>query len=639
IQSITEERLQRRHYRLARMLSSEVPPPWRRIAHHYSEARQFREAAACYMEGARAAARRLSYGEALWMLERAFHPLAQRTESELRAAGRLRADCLAGHGSAVAAAEAYEALAGDGAEDGTLMRCLAGEQWIRAGRLEPGLKNLRPLLEQLGVLSGDTGVPFLKFRTSCNPTRQRGTNPPQRPAKPYVFLRRPIEAAPDEGDPLQHAPGTASAFTAGSSLAYASGYKGAQRLNLPWQIRRLLNTLYLLRATPSTAYLRDAEPFSEIEQCLNRITGPLAFLDAGLGGELIARMFLIALQKGTSFDRSIAFLRWALVLPYLGPRARMQATRWIRLARALARRSGSQNARALAHVCMFLWHSLQGHFHTSIRYAQRAERLYDNEYASDTWETGFVSWISLHHLWYLGRLKELCTKTMSLRHDATQRTDTMWMYWMHVNGAHLADLIGDDIEEGRRSLASAEALLTDKVFETPQILLWMSHVRQLLYEGDALAAHRLLIKNWPSVQANRFLSITYYEWLVRYLRIVCDLACAAKEPARRGVYLHDARRELRRLLKMKPRTFVLYAQALELAVEAASGGAPVIERWDRVLEAARRHRLDLLVLALEWHQAFWHPTGAANAARQRFLDEGCANPERLMNLILPLPHA
>jgi eukaryotic-like serine/threonine-protein kinase len=151
LEAMQRERLQRRHYRLARMLSLEVPPPWRRIAHHYSEAQQPREAAACYMDGARAAAQRLSYDEALWMLERAFHPLAQRTAAENRAALRLRADCLAGQGNAMAAAKAYTALAEEETDDVQLIQCLAGEQWIRAGRLDSGLENLKSAIEQLGI--------------------------------------------------------------------------------------------------------------------------------------------------------------------------------------------------------------------------------------------------------------------------------------------------------------------------------------------------------------------------------------------------------------------------------------------------------------------------------------------------------
>ena len=61
LQAIPDERLHRRHCRIARTLSSEAPPPWRRIAYHYDKACRFREAAACYLEGARAAARVAAY--------------------------------------------------------------------------------------------------------------------------------------------------------------------------------------------------------------------------------------------------------------------------------------------------------------------------------------------------------------------------------------------------------------------------------------------------------------------------------------------------------------------------------------------------------------------------------------------------
>lgn len=565
VQSMTEERLQRRHYRLARMLSSEVPPPWRRIAHHYSEARQFREAAACYMEGARAAARRLSFAEALWMLERAFHPMAQRTDAENLAAQRLRAHCLAGHGNSIAAAEAYERLAHNANDDTQLMQCLAGEQWIRAGCLELGLKNLRSVLKQLGVLSESSGP-----------------------------LVRTWEA---------------------------------------------IGRYRLCRIRPSLSIFQEStEPFSEIEQCLNRISGPLGFLDDNLGERLIARMFRLAMHRGTNFDRAIAIMRWALVLSYSPARSRRLPLHWIRLARKLARNSGSQNARALVHVCMFLWHSLQGRFNTSLHYARRAERLYEAQYASDTWETGFVCWICLAHLWYLGRLKELCDKTLTYRQDATQRTDTMWMYWMHVNAAHVADLIRDDTAAGSRALDSARAVLSDNAFETPQVLLWVSHVRQILYEGDARRARQKLLDEWSKVESSRLTKVSYYSWLVRYLRIICNLACMAEDPAQRALYVQDSRLELKRLFKLRQPTFLVYADALKLVVDAAAGNVAPSEDWQAVLQAARQQQLGLLVVAIQWHAEHWHPTGFLSAARQRLRDEGCVNPERLMTIILPLPN-
>ena len=566
LRSMMEERLHRRHYRLARMLTSEVPPPWRRIAHHYSEARQYRESAACYMEGARTAARRLAFAEALWMLERAFHPMAQRTEAENRAADRLRADCLAGHGNAVAAATAYESLAEATTDDAIVVRCLAGEQWIRAGRLESGLKNLRSVFTQMEVVALE---------------------------------------------------------------------------NTPWQrARQAIGKFQLARIAPSISPFREAETsFSDVEQCLNRISGPLAFLDGNLGGRLIGRMFRLSMQRGTDFDRAIAIMRWALVLSYFRPRKRNQAIRWMRVGRNLARRSGSQNARAKSHVCMFLWHSLQGRFNISLRYAQRAETLYQAQYASDTWETGFVCWICLGHLWYLGKLKELCARTHSYRQDATQRADAMWIYWMHVNAAHLADLIRDNVAEGRRSLASAHAVLADNVFETPQILLWISRIRQMLYEGDARAARSELLEHWDKTAVSSFMNVSYYEWLIRYLRVLCNLAVMSVDPQQSSLYLQDARSELKRIWKLDQPTFLVYANALKLVTDAAAGLIPPPEQWQSVLQAARRHRLGLLVIAIEWHTAHWHSPEDIHLARQQLLDEGCVAPERLMNVILPLPHA
>lgn len=566
LQAMMEDRLQRRHYRLARMLSSEVPPPWRRIAHHYSEARQNREAAACYMEGARAAAKRLSFAEALWMLERAFHPQAQRTEQETRSAQRLKADCLAGHGNSLAAAETYESLAesaGEAGEDQLLMQCLAGEQWIRAGRLKAGLQNLRTALSQL------------------------------------------------------------VAFHDPSDLF--------SRLWANWRGRNVN------RASPNSVDIHSSgQAFTEIEQCLNRISGPLAFLDGELGGRLTRSMFQLALERGTHFDRAIAFMRHALVLSCSARRERVQAIQWIRLARRMARHSGSQNARALSQVCMFLWHSWQGRFADSLRYAERAQGMYQAQYASDTWETGFVCWVSLANLWYLARLRELCEQTDSYRQDAAQRTDTMWTYWMHVNAAHVADLVRDDVTAGQQSLDRAGAILGDELFEMPQVLLWISEVRQLLYTNQPQAAREKMLAQWSRLENSSVMHIAYCNWLVRYLRIVCDLACAQIDANQSKIHLRDAQQQLRELLKLDLPAFVTYAQALELVVDAALGRAAPPASWHEVLNSARRQQLVLLVIALHWHAEKLFPDQFELVARQHLVKEGAVNPERLMNLILPL---
>lgn len=151
--AMPRERLHRRHVRLARMLSSETPPPWSRMANHYWECEHFREAAACYFEAARVAAKSAQFGDAVFFLSRAEHQTADRSPREREDLMRLKADCLAGHGSSQDAAELYDQLSENAADNEAklLNQCLAGEQYIRAGQLQLGLRRLRTVLQRLGI--------------------------------------------------------------------------------------------------------------------------------------------------------------------------------------------------------------------------------------------------------------------------------------------------------------------------------------------------------------------------------------------------------------------------------------------------------------------------------------------------------
>ena len=92
------DRLQRRHFRMARMLSTDVPPPWSRMAYHYQLAERFSKAAACYLEAAHAAIKDHAFKEALMFVEHAEHEDADRSDLEKDAVRLLKADCLAGAG-------------------------------------------------------------------------------------------------------------------------------------------------------------------------------------------------------------------------------------------------------------------------------------------------------------------------------------------------------------------------------------------------------------------------------------------------------------------------------------------------------------------------------------------------------------
>ncbi|MFO1065909.1 MAG: protein kinase [Pirellulales bacterium] len=568
LQSMMDDRRQRRHKRLARMLLAEVPPPWPRIAHHYSEAKHLREAAACYLEGARVAAKHLSFPEALWLLNLAFHPQAQRTPQEMRDARRLEADCLAGNGSSESAAFKYQALAlsANCPEESLTLQCLAGEQWIRAGRLQQGIECLRVPLERLQI-SPDTPVGF-----------------------DQVLLK----------------------------------------LQVAWQA---------WKAPPKSLPTDDAKPFSPIEQTLNRLCGPMGFLDTPLGLRLILFTMKNARRRGSSQDRAMAMMRWAIILSYSKRRERQNALHWMRAAKRLTRNTPSANIRAMAHVTMFIWLTLQGRWRDSLRYGRRAERLYQTQHASDTWETGFVCWISLAHMWNFGELRELTEKTALYREDAIRRSDTMWIYWMHCNGAHLADLVRDDVEGGRRALEKASEIVGDGRFGTPQFILWVSRLRHLLYEGRAQEALKLFRSELPKVEAKNMARISYYAWVIDCLRINCCIGAAQTDIEGRGRYLDEARTAVRRLRHMEEPPFTVYGSVYPLLLDALEGKRARAAQWEELITEAEHRHMGLLKMALQWHYALQHSADQdeVEAARRRFVELGVVKPEQLMNLILPLP--
>ncbi len=107
------------------------------------------------MQAARNSARSNAFIEALWYLERAFHPNADRSEAEQRSALRLQGDCYAASGRSSEAIAVYQQLASnsESEQESHLLDCLMGEQWIAQGDLGRGFACLRGALKEFGVLS------------------------------------------------------------------------------------------------------------------------------------------------------------------------------------------------------------------------------------------------------------------------------------------------------------------------------------------------------------------------------------------------------------------------------------------------------------------------------------------------------
>ncbi len=583
-QSIPHDRLHRRHYRLARILSCETPPPWARVADHYWSAEHFREASSCYLEAARNAMASSGSAEAIEFLDRANHPQAQRTPVEQQRVTRMKADCLARVGSSQAAAALYDELleeelqaAVTNEEQATILRCLSGEQRIRAGELDQGLAKLKVALQQLGI-------------TSWKRTR------------------------------LSHLRLAAQVFRLGISTPRAT----------------------IVPAASSS----ESVPFTEMQRCLNRLSPPLTFLDNQFGPDVILGMTRLAEKCGTDFDRALALLRSGILLSFGGRRHRLRAVQRLRLGRRLARSSRADEALATSHFCMFVWHVQRGQFTAAARYGHAALSLYRTCPASTQWEQQFLQWAMLGTYWQANQLRELRTLTTTLRLSAHERADPMSLFWMHVGAAHTSDLVVDQAEQAQASLGIASEAIANQSFQSPRFFWWLSRIQQALYENNLPRAWEIMQRDWTHLNRALIMRTSHYRWLALSARLCYDLVALRQQHAQHIQLLRDARRCVRHMRLLQEPVFVCFAEAFSLVVEANHGGTDPRLRippvaWEATIDKLHGLGHSLMAVALKWNYSFHAPTAQRAALRAeaqlQFEREGCVAPQKLLDIILPLP--
>lgn len=583
-QSIPADRLHRRHYRLARILSCETPPPWARVADHYWSAEYFREASSCYLEAARSAIASGGNVAAIEFLRRADHPQAQRTPAEQSRVTRMKADCLAKVGNSQLAAELYESLLQQelaakptDEKQVTILRCLSGEQRIRAGQLEPGLKCLELALKQLGITSWKKSA----FSQLC------------------LALK-----------------------------CYRLGWNG-------------------LRPKPKATQSKLASaPFTEMERSLNRLSPALTFLDNELGPDVILRMTRLAEIRGTNFDRALAILRSAILLSFGGSRQRLQAAKRLRLGRQLARASQAEEALATADFCMFVWHIQRGRMAAAARSGHAALSLYRNCPSDTQWEQHFLQWALLGTYWSGFQLTELRHSTTLLRQSARDRCDPMSLFWTHVDAAHWADLVNGQVEHARTSLHVASEAIVDQDFQSPRFFLWQTRIHQALYENDTQRAREMLEQDWPRLSRSLIMRTNHYRWLALCARLRCDLLELRQHQPPRANLLRDARRCVQQMSRLEEPVFVLYAEAFSLVVEANYGDPkrdhlPPAIAWESTIEKLHQLEHHLMAVAVQWHFSYHAPDNQRSqlrgAAQAAFARQECIAPDKLLNTIIPLP--
>ncbi|MCR9293532.1 MAG: protein kinase, partial [bacterium] len=458
--SLPKDRYLRRHFRMARMLSTEVPPAWARMGEHYWNAEQFREAAACYLQAAQRAVETGSFHEALSFLERANHADADRKPEEAEQVAMLEADCLAALGNSRKAAIYYDRLHQFtlDQESKLLYRCLAGEQWIRAGQLDSGLKYLDDTLRRLGI-------------TRIQSSRVS-----------HLALRFKI------------------------LLHQWSGFSP--------------------RATEN-----NSQVFGPLERTLSRVSIPLTFLDNQLGPDLIVQFKKFASARGSEPQQAVAFLHYALLLSFGKRKWLKPAMKWLRSGRSITKQHSTPTVCGNLYFVLFAIRIQQGRLAAAARYAQRGIQYYSMDVRSRQWELQFLQWSLLGCYWDSMQLQKLRESCLEYRQSATERSDSMSQYFMHVSAAHWADLVVDDAEGAQASLTIAENAIFNQTFQSPRFFLWLSQVVQLLYEGRVSQANDLLNRDWAQLRNAYLFGTNHYRWYALRVRLCCQLALYQQQPS------------------------------------------------------------------------------------------------------------
>lgn len=563
-QGIASERLRRRHMRTARVLSNDAPRQWPRIGNHYWQAGQIPEAAACYVEAAREAYSTGAIEEALFFLSRALNKDVTRSAAEQVVVERLRGDCLASIGDAQRAAQVYEALASrTTGQQRMLLRCLAGEQWIRAGQHELAISLLRDALQQMRV------------------SRRPST---------VVSMGKTLWSALRRGRSLSQEP------------------------------------------------IADLEPFTEREACLNRISSPLTFLDNSLGQELIVSVQRQARSRGTMADRAQSHNRTAVILSFLGRRGRKLAVKQMHHGRRLAHASGLDSSLATWNFCMFIWYIQKGDVKPALTHGQRSIKRFAGTRERYQWEQQFLRWGILCCFFHRGQFKDLKEATAEQRQSVSDRNDPMNLFWKNVAAAHWSDLVEDKVESARGCLDAASRAVSKNTFQLRRFFLWLSQIYQNLYEGKGQEAYNVMRSNWRQYSLTPMLRTSQYRWFALHARVCTYLLLARNNPDQRRSQFAKARKYARKMLHLQESAYIGYGRSLLLAIDAFEGKIAPHSVWQHQIQQLEHDGHSLMASALQWHYFDYLPDGdqRQQTLRNRLVGSGCARPERLLTLMIPL---
>jgi serine/threonine protein kinase len=582
VHTMDQDQLIRRHFRFAKMLSSEIDPQWSRIAYHYERAQKFRLAAVCHAQAAQDAFRLGDFAEALHSIERSSHTDAHRSASEQLRLELIQAESHAAFGNLEVATATLNAAA-EQAEPERVpeLRARAAGYLLRMGKLKEGIRLLTDGLSKVNSVNGHQN--FMRLRNTL------------------------------------------------------AAWRIASRL-VPKGLIQLSKSRNNIDSSNANQDTEVDEAQNGLIDALVEATIPLWVVDHDQAGALIVRLTFLSENPKLNIDlRSRALLLSTLLLLQTGQGNDEQVITRLMSGVRVAQQLGASNS-VYCHLTVMTSCLHQARFRAAMRSARKVKK---NSRSTSLWEYEFASWNECNLLWLSGRIPEFLDAAKANQTKAEVEGQSTYKFLCSSFSTVTCSLVKDQIDPIRSMLSQNSGFL-EADLKQPTCLYWLAQIAVELYQGNWQKSHELIQERWNWLSHSGLLKFGNIALQVLSYKINTSLLEARDEKSISKRVLGEIRLNISKLRQTNFAALRSLAYAYELMLNSMTNGVVNPGEWERVRIGLAHSGLGLFSRALQWHESLLPysatPAPTRNFVQEEFRKQGCQSPEKLMNLLLPLPH-
>jgi serine/threonine protein kinase/tetratricopeptide (TPR) repeat protein len=358
------------------------------------------------------------------------------------------------------------------------------------------------------------------------------------------------------------------------SISYPASPASAVATMIGLRARLALRGLELERRPPEA---RGPAQLARVDACWSAGLGH-AWVDPIRAAAFQARYMMLALDTGEPTRVARGLATEASQLAAAGGTARtVRARDLLTRAERMTESTDDRDAHAFAQLMAGTVEFYASRYREALSLCAKAETILRERQSRSEWELMTSHVLSLASLAYLGDLRTLRARQTELLAEARQRGNILAAICLASGVANIRWLAADDPDEAQRRADESLAPWKEDDFRFPQYLHLLACVNISLYRGDAAAAWRRIVREWPRVISSMSFQVQNFRVTLRHLRARCALAVvtsgveSAPSWPKREALLFVARRDARHLAEEDVGWASSLAHSLHAGLAAATG--------------------------------------------------------------------